>query len=204
MPRTKKYSVFLVDDEPSVLNMIGRTLQQANYKVTKFKSAVRCLEKLSVKTCDLVVTDLRMDGMDGMELLRKIRSTAPWVPVIMITGYGEVPVAVEAIKLGAVNFIEKPLEREHFLSIVKTALMQDVFGDSATRKKLTKTEMKVLRLILQGKSNKDIAGDLCRCIRTIEFHRRHIMQKLGVDNLVELVKRTAVMDSVDSACSDSD
>jgi len=111
-----------------------------------------------------------MPEMDGMELLAKARRLAPWLPILVITGYGDIPMAVAAIKAGAVDFIEKPLDKKSFLWKVKSILQQSTFDDSYRGKPLTESEMKVLKLIISGNSNKEIAYILHRSVRTIEVH----------------------------------
>jgi len=138
-----------------------------------------------------------MPEMDGMELLTKARRLAPWLPILVITGYGDIPMAVAAIKAGAVDFIEKPLDKKSFLWKVKSILQQSTVDDSYRGKSLTESEMRVLKLIISGKSNKEIAYILHRSIRTIEVHRGHLMHKLDVDNVVDLVKRAAMMGLVE-------
>jgi two-component system response regulator FixJ len=113
---------------------------------------------------------------------------------MVITGFGDIRMAVRAIKLGAVDFVEKPLDRKLFLHKVKTILRQDDFVDTPACQALTKTEKKILKLILEGKCNKEMAYELQRDTRTIERHRSDIMHKLGVDNIVDLVKKTAHID----------
>jgi FixJ family two-component response regulator len=130
-----------------------------------------------------------MPGRDGLELLDDVKRAIPWLPVIVVTSYGDVPMAVEAVKAGAFDFIQKPLDPDTFLTKVGSALQQDALADILRGKPLTETETKVLRLILQGRSNKEIAHMLCRSVRTIEVHRNHIMHKLKVNNVVDLVKK---------------
>lgn len=193
MANNIKQYVFFVDDEPEVLKMVGRTLEQAGYNVSCFSRAADCLEHLHYQTCDLLITDVKMPEMDGIELLAEAKRFNPLLPVLVITGYGDIPMAVRALKLGASDFIEKPLDREGFLSTVESILKRTVPANPLLNKTLTKTEMKVLRLILDGKSNKEIANLRHRSVRTIEAHRSHIMRKLGASNLVDLLKRTAAM-----------
>ncbi len=135
--------------------------------------------------------------MDGLTLLTKAKRIAPWVSVMVITGYGDIPMAVRALKLGAVDFVEKPLDRDVFLNKVKSVLNENNFSDSSVGRALTKTEKKVLKLILDGMGNKGIAYKLGRALRTVELHRSHIMHKFGVDNVVDLVKKAAPMNLSD-------
>ena len=189
-----KQHIFFVDDAPAVRKSVAKTLKWSGCKVTCFANAADCLEKLRAQNCDLLITDVKMPDMDGIELVRRAKSIAPWLPVLVITGYGDIPMAVGAVKAGAADFIEKPLHRESFLESVQTALRQGALKDLVSGKALSKKELTILRLILQGKSSRDIANILHRSIRTIEDHRRHLMHKLDVDNVVDLVKRATVMD----------
>jgi len=197
MPNNAKQHIFLVDDEPKVREVVSETLKELGSKVSCFASAADCLEQLGSQRCDLLITDVKMPEMDGMELLAKAKRLAPWLPILVITGYGDIPMAVAAIKAGAVDFIEKPLEKKSFLWKVKSILQQNTFDDSYRGKPLTESEMKVLKLIIDGKSNKEIALIMHRSIRTIEVHRGHLMRKLDVDNVVDLVKRAAMMGLVE-------
>ena len=193
MTNNAKQHIFFVDDEPKVREVVGETLEELGLKVSCFARAADCLEQLSLQRCDLLITDVKMPEMDGMKLLAKARSLAPWLPILVITGYGDIPMAVTAIKAGAVDFIEKPLDKKSFLWKVKSILQQNTFDDSYKGKPLTESEMRVLKLIISGKSNKQIAHIMHRSVRTIEVHRGHLMHKLGVDNVVDLVKRAAMM-----------
>jgi len=189
--------IFFVDDEPKVCKAVGRTLEQLGSKVSCFACAADCLEQLRSQTCDLLITDVKMPEMDGIELLTEARRIIPWLQVLVITGYGDIPMSVRALKAGASNFIEKPLDRQSFLSAVESLLKRNAWADPLLGKLLTRTEMKVLRFILKGKSNKEIAYLRNRSIRTIEDQRSHIFRKFGVDNLVDLTKRAAEMGLVD-------
>ncbi len=189
--------IFFVDDEPKVREVIGETLEQLGSKVSCFASAKDCLEQLELQKCDLLITDIKMPGISGIELLTEAKSIAPWLPVLVVTGYGDIPMAVTAVKAGAVDFIEKPLETETFLRKVKSLMKRNPILDFMKDKPLTKSEVRILKLVIEGKSSKEISNILHRSVRTIEVHRARIMHKLGVDNLVDLVKRAAVMGLID-------
>jgi len=188
------HHIFFVDDEPAVRRSVSQTLERSGCRVSCFANAADCLEQLPVQSCDLLITDVRMPGIDGIELVHRAARIVPWLPILVITGYGDVPMAVRAVKAGAVDFIEKPLQKQSFLAAVRAALKQQDLGKFLKGKSLTKRETVVLRLILQGRSNREIAYILHRSIRTIEDHRRHVMHKLDVENVVDLVKRAAAMD----------
>jgi len=193
MTNIAKQYVFFVDDKPKVRKMVGRTLEQASFKVSCFASGGECLRQLRSRTCDLLITDVKMPEMDGIELLTEVKRIIPSLPVLVITGYGDIPMAVNALKMGASDFIEKPLDRQSFLSTVDSALKRNTQPHRLVGDVLTKTEMEVLHLILEGKSTKEIAKLRHRSVRTIEDHRSRIMRKIGVNNLVDLVKQTAIV-----------
>jgi FixJ family two-component response regulator len=148
---------------------------------------------LRSKKCDLLITDLKMPEKDGIELLIEVKHLAPWVPVMVITGYGDIPTAVKAIKGGAVDFIEKPLVKKTFVRKVKSILQHGVPHDARMGKPLTRTEASILKLVIEGKSNREIANKLNRSVRTVEVHRSHLMRKLGVDNVIDLIKLGGAM-----------
>jgi len=190
--RARQHVVF-VDDEPSVRKAVARTLAKLGVEVTCFSRAADCLEEIGPRMCDLLITDVKMPEMDGIALLTEVRRLAPWLPVLLITGYGDVALAVKAMKMGAADFIEKPLQKETFLQKVESILKQNTPRDTYKGRPLTMTELKVLKLIISGKSNKEIARLLGRAVRTVEDHRNHIMRKLDVHNVIELVERVGQM-----------
>jgi FixJ family two-component response regulator len=185
----KPARIVFVDDEPRVCSTVSKTLERVGLDVRCFQCAADCLTHLTQELCDLLITDVRMPGQDGMELLREVKERHPWLPVVVVTGYGDVPTAVRAMKAGAADFIEKPLDRDTFLQAVQSVLLRGP-GRAATEEcDLTRTEMRILYLILDGKNNREIAAALHRSPRTIEVHRGHVMQKLGVGNIIELLRR---------------
>ena len=189
--KTKQYDVFFVDDDAGIRRLLSEELKEIGCKVRCFDNAADCLEQLPKQNCNLLITDVKMPGMDGLTLLSRARCVVPWVSVMVITGFGDISMSVRALKLGAVDFVEKPLERKIFLHKVQSILTRDDFIEAPASKPLTKTEKKVLKLILEGKSNKEMAYILDRAMRTVERHRSDIMHKFGIDNIVDLVKKTA-------------
>jgi FixJ family two-component response regulator len=187
------YHVFFVDDELEVRNVVQKTLERRGIKVTCFASASTCLKHLQAEKCDLIITDVKMPGMDGMELLEEVKRTMPWFPILVVTGYGDIPMAVKALKAGAVSFIEKPLDRDSFLSTVDSVLIGTTDPDYPSPLPLTPAESEVLQFILTGMSNRKIADILHRSRRTIETHRGHIMRKFGVNKFVDLIRRATAM-----------
>ena len=189
--------VFFVDDEPGVCAAVKETLEESNIKVCCFVHPAESLAQLRRGRCDLLITDLKMSEKNGIELLREARELAPWVPVLIVTGYGDVPTAVKAMKCGAVDFIEKPLGKDGFLEKVNLLLERSRTVPLDGFRALTRMETKVLRLVVKGVSNRDIARALTRAVRTIEAHRASLMRKLGVHNMIELIKLASVIGMVD-------
>ncbi|MEN6425633.1 MAG: response regulator [Phycisphaerales bacterium] len=185
--------VVFVDDEPRVCYAVSRTLERVGIRVQCFNCAKDCLSHLAADRCDLLITDMRMPEMGGMELLQEVKQQLPWLPVLIVTGYGDVSAAVRAMKAGAADFIEKPLDRDRFLQTVQLLLKQNSGHAILAQCALTRTEMKILYLILDGKNSREIASVLHRSPRTIEVHRGHVMQKMGATTVIELLRRAVDM-----------
>jgi len=183
--------VLFVDDEPKIRMVVRKTLERVGVSVRCFEGADACLAYLESVPCDLLITDVKMPGKDGIQLLMEVRKQRPWLPVLVVTGFGDVPMAVRALKGGAADFIEKPLDREAFLKTVQTLLKENFERNSVVNHDLTNAEIRVLHLILEGKNNREIAAALHRSPRTVEVHRSHVMHKMGASNLVELLRRAA-------------
>lgn len=190
MTNRPKQHIFFVDDEPRVREAIGFTLEQAGFRVTCFATAADCLEQLRVQTFNLLITDVKMPGIDGIQLLREAKCLIPSLPVLILTGYADIPMAVEALKAGASDFIEKPVERKSLIQSVKSILRQRDSTDTYVGKPLTQTEERVLKLIINGKSNKAIADLLHSSTSKIRVHRRRIMRKAGM-NIERLLESLA-------------
>ena len=196
MAKKYKAHIFIVDDDSCICDLVSLTLEGMGYKCSCFEDADSCLERLAVDKCDVLLTDVRMPEKGGIELLVEVKRSLPWLPVLMITSYADIPMSVEAVKAGAFNFIEKPLDGQMLLDAVETALRESDLTNILKGKLLTKTEAVILNLILQGRSNRGIAHILHRSVRTIEDHRNHVMRKLDVDNVVDLVKRATALGMV--------
>ncbi len=190
--RTKQH-IFFVDDDFGVRAMVHEALEGATFRVTSFSNASDCLEKLRSQSCDLLIADVEMPGMDGIALLTAVKEACPWIPIVLVTDDGDVRMAATAFKKGAADFLRKPLTKEDLLSAVMFALENVPPGCPFCRKPLTTAEAQVLRLLLEGKTNKEIARVRQRSRRTIEDQRRRIMHKLGAQNTVDLVKRGILM-----------
>jgi FixJ family two-component response regulator len=189
--------VFFVDDEPAVCAAVKDTLEKSHIPVRCFTHPAECLAQLRKGGCDVLIADLKMPEKNGMELLREVRDVAPWILVLIVTGYGDIPTAVTAMKCGAADFIEKPLGKDGFLQKVNGLLERSRMLHLDGFRALTQMEWNVLRLIIAGNSNSEIAAGIKRARRTIEAHRRAVMCKLGVHNLVELLKVATAAGLVD-------
>ncbi len=183
--------VVFVDDEPRVCHAVHKTLERAGAQVRCFQDAEDCLRHLAAQRCDLLITDVKMPGKDGLTLLQEVKKRQPWIPVLIVTGYADVPLAVRALKAGATDFVEKPLDRDAFLQTVERLIERHGRPAALLEESLTRTERRILFLLLDGKNNREIADVLHRSPRTIEAHRSHLMQKLDAANITELLRRAA-------------
>lgn len=184
--------IFLVDDEPRLLLVLEESLSTLGVAVRAFSTPADCLRELASSPCSVLVTDFTMPGMDGLELLQEVRAIRPFLPVIIITGFGDVPLAVRALKEGAFDFIEKPIDEKVFLDKVREALERSAESHLDVQS-LTETERKVLEMVAAGGTNKEIAHQIGRSIRTVENHRYRLMHKLGVESTAELAKLAVAM-----------
>ncbi|HSV99339.1 MAG TPA: response regulator [Sedimentisphaerales bacterium] len=185
----KAARVIFVDDEPSVCAVVSKTLERVGLSVRCFHSARDCLSHLDTEMCDLLITDVRMPEKDGVDLLCEVKRHQPWLPVLLVTGYADVPMAVRAMKAGAADFVEKPLDRDTFLRTVRNLLANRNGHRTLEECGLTRAEMRILYRILEGRNSREIGTELHRSPRTIEVHRGHVMRKLGTANMIELLRR---------------
>ena len=153
MAKKYKAHIFVVDDDSCICDLVLLTLEGMGYKCSCFEDAGSCLERLAVDKCDVLLTDVRMPEKGGIEPLVEVKRSLPWLPVLMMTSYADIPMSVEAVKAGAFNFIEKPLDGQMLLDAVETALRESDLTNILRGKLLTKTEAVILNLILQGRSN---------------------------------------------------
>lgn len=189
--------VHVIDDDVAVRQSLAFLLSTAGYAVRLHESAVAFLEALPGAQDGCVVTDIRMPGMDGLELQRQLRTQKVGLPVIVITGHGDIALAVQAMKAGAVDFIEKPFDDETLLAAIRASLashVQDTERDSRIAEvhqrleSLSDRERDVLEGLVAGKPNKIIAYDLGISARTVEVYRANVMTKMRADSLSELVR----------------
>ena len=190
--------VCLVDDDRMVLASLAILLTAEGYAVRAHESARSFLDMIEQDNCGCVVTDVRMPGMSGLDLLAEIKKRRVSTPVIVITAHGDVPLAIAAMKRGAVDFFEKPFDGDALLDAIRAALTRrDETGhahdaETPTIKErfatLSKRENDVLACLLKGQPNKAIAHELGISARTVEVHRANMMKKTRATNLAELVR----------------
>ena len=198
MTENARKHIFCVSGDDALLHTLAKTLEAEGFTVDCFASAVKCLEELGPeKKCDLLIADAQLPDLDAIELINEVKRVVPWQGILVFVDKGDAPTAVQAMKAGALNLVEKPLERRNFLSVLNAALKETNSVDPLFGKDLSRAEAAILHLILEGKSNRDIARLRQRAVRTVESYRRRIMRKLGVDNVVDLVKRGVGMGLVD-------
>ncbi|MCE5341952.1 MAG: response regulator [Planctomycetaceae bacterium] len=187
----KDASIFFVDDEVD-MRRIARIFLEDKFccYVKCFDSGYACLEALKnpQRECHLLITDVNMPGMDGMALLKEVKQLRPWLSVLLVTGYGNVPMAVKALKSGAMDFLERPVDTKILFPLVTSALHRSLTANKFAGKPLTNSEKEILKLIAEGNSNSEMAALLHRSIRTIERHRYLLMRKLNVSSPAELTK----------------
>jgi two-component system response regulator FixJ len=198
------HTVHVIDDDADVRQSLAFMLGTAGFAVRIHESALEFLKALPQIQDGCVVTDIRMPGMDGLELQRRLRSDNIAMPVIVITGHGDVALAVEAMKAGAVDFIEKPFDEEALLSAIRAALGQrknqrdrDARAVEVNTRlaSLSERERQVLDGLVAGKPNKVIAYDLGISARTVEIYRANVMTKMQADSLSALVRMVLVESS---------
>jgi two-component system response regulator FixJ len=189
--------VYVIDDDAAMRDSLNFLLAAANFEVALFESATNFLEMLPRLDFGCVVSDVRMPGTDGIELLKRMKSLDSRFPIVIITGHGDVPLAVEAMKLGAVDFLEKPFEDDRLIGMIEAAIRrgepaakdEEVTRDIAARiDSLSPRERQVMEGLIAGLSNKMIARNYEISPRTIEVYRANVMTKMQAGSLSELVR----------------
>jgi two-component system, LuxR family, response regulator FixJ len=197
MTDSEKALVHLVDDDEAIRRSAGFMLKTSGFQVKTYESGIELLKDAASLDPGCILLDIRMPGMDGLEVQRKLQDKGVSLPVIIMTGHGDVTLAVQAMKAGAVDFIEKPFEKAALLDALGEGIdrlkrgeaSKDRMRDAATRlQALTPREREVLDGLAQGLPNKTIAYDLGISPRTVEIHRANLMTKLGVRSLSEALR----------------
>ncbi len=189
--------VFIVDDDLSVRRSTERLVRAAGFNVQTFASAGEFLKHPRPEGPACLVLDVRMPGLNGMDLQHELNQSGFHLPIIFITGHGDIPMSVRAMKAGAVEFLTKPFRGRSLLEAIRAALERDRSArqerseSGALRQhydQLTPREREVMALVAAGMLNKQIAGQLATTERTVKFHRAHIMQKMKAKSLADLVR----------------
>jgi FixJ family two-component response regulator len=189
--------VLVVDDDPLVRRSTERAIASAGYRVVSFPSAREFLEFPRPKSPACLILDLRMPGLGGLEVQQQLHRSGVKIPIIFVTGHGDIPTSVQAIKAGAVEFLTKPYRRRILLAAIQSAIERDRMdqressetADLRSRhEQLTAREREVMLLLAQGLPGKLVASELATTERMIKFHRANIMQKMRADSLASLVR----------------
>ncbi len=193
-------TVFIVDDDDEVRDSLEDLIDSVGYQTATFPSGADFLTAFDAGKPGCIILDIRMPGMSGLELQERLNEVGSALPIIFITGHGDVPMAVEAMRRGAVDFIQKPFRDQDLLDRVNAALAQGLAKqrDSTLVRQivekvesLTPRERQVLDMVVEGKANKVIAIDLDVSQRTVEVHRANVMEKMGARSLADLVRMMA-------------
>ena len=192
-------TVFVVDDDPAVLKGLSRLMRAARLEVATFNSPQEFLERHDPNVPGCLVLDLSMPGLNGLELQEVLTTKGAAVPIIFLTGHGDVPTSVKAMKRGALDFLTKPVNDDDLLQAVHAAIEKDRIARQARAEvddilqrlaTLTPREREVLTHVVSGQLNKEIAQDLGTVEQTIKVHRARVMEKMKVDSVAELVRLT--------------
>ena len=191
--------VHIVDDDDAMRDSLKWLLESRGLEVELYASGDEFLKAFDNGFCGCLVLDVRMNGMSGLDLYERLQARGCTLPVIFITGHGDVPMAVSALKKGAVDFIEKPFNDQDILGLIEECMQQDLAAavkraESASVAQrldsLTQREQEVLAMVIAGKLNKQIADELGISIKTVEVHRSRVMQKMAANSVAELVQIT--------------
>ena len=195
-------AVHIIDDDQALRESLAFLLQAAQLEVRSFDSAKAFLDALPDASVGCVITDIRMPDMSGIDLLRRLKELKVGIPVIVITGHGDVPLAVEAMKIGAADFFEKPFNDDQLVASVRAALQQQQGQTKRGAERaeiehristLSAREKDVLTGLIEGRANKQIAFDLGISPRTVEIYRANLMNKMQADSLSDLVRMALVV-----------
>ncbi|WP_097460699.1 response regulator FixJ [Mangrovitalea sediminis] len=201
-------TVYVVEDDEAVRDSLALMLRSAGLNVATYSNANAFLSAWNEDMSGCLVLDIRMPGMDGMELQKALNEQHSLLPIIFVTGHGDVPMAVEAMKHGAVDFIQKPYREEELLDKIQSALKQDAEQRHSLQQKqdivrrvqsLTPREREIMDRMIAGQANKVIAIELDISQRTVEIHRSRVMHKMGTHSLAHLVRMVlSVKDLIDA------
>jgi len=197
MQRDQVPIAYVVDDDESIRTLWRWLMESNGIAVRTFATAAEFINAYSPDASGCLVLDLRLPGMSGLELQEYLKQKGVEIPIVIVTGHGDIPTAVSAMKGGAVDFIQKPFSYREALAIIQGAFQRDAEARAKRTRRLavsgrlaalTDRERDVLRCIIEGKPNKIIAVELDISLKTVEFHRSKLMEKMGADSVAELVQ----------------
>ena len=203
-------TVHVIDDDEAARHSLAFLLASAKIDVKTYESATAFLNSMADIKSGCIITDVRMPGMSGIDLLRKLNELGVAVPVIVVTGHGDVPLAVEAMKIGAADFLEKPFDDEVLLASVRSAFARQEGKDKHRAERteiesrlaaLSNRERDVLHGLVRGLANKQIAFDLGISPRTVEIYRANLMTKMQASSLSDLVRMALIANVLDTGQS---
>ncbi len=189
--------IYVVDDDPSVARALERLFRVTGLRLASFATARAFLDQRSLESPSCLVLDVQLPGLNGLDLQREMKDRGWTLPIVFITGHGNVPMAVQAMRAGAVHFLSKPFDNRELLAAVRQALERE--GEQLARQEdgerikrlvdsLTPRERQVFLLVAAGMANKNIATRLGVCLQTVKLHRGRVMEKLRLDSVAELVQ----------------
>ncbi len=189
--------VFVIDDDAAVREVIKELLLSVGHMAESFASAEEFLAKRDPQSSGCLVLDVRLPGTSGLELQKRLVAQKDRIPIIFISGYGDVPMAVQVMKAGAIDFLQKPFREQELLECVQAALRRDqaqreseeqVSGVLSGYRSLTKREREIMKLVVTGQINKQIAAQVGLSEVTVKIHRAQVMHKMGTPSLADLVR----------------
>ena len=193
--------IFVVDDDDAVRASLRAVLETAGYRTTVFESGIAFLDFPHTALGACIVLDVKMPGLDGLDVQRRLDDRGATLPVVILTGHGDIAMAVQAMRAGAADFLEKPVSRDRLLESIARAIDTDRNARQDQRERsdigtrlgaLTTRERQVLERLVTGRTNKVVAHELGISARTVEVYRRNVMAKMGADSLSRLVRMTLV------------
>lgn len=213
MQEAREPTVFVVDDDPAVLDSLSLLVRSVGLQVETYESARDFLAAYDPDRPGCLVLDVRMPGISGLELQERLEKIGSTLPIVFVTAYGDVPMAVRAVKAGAVDFIQKPFRDQELLEKIGRAIEQNarlreesttVEAIAQRMESLTPREREVMDHVVDGKSNKAIAHELDLSQRTVEIHRARVMEKMEADSLADLVRMVLLAREVQDRTLDTD
>jgi FixJ family two-component response regulator len=204
MMASSEATVFIVDDDEAVRDSLGLLLRSVGYRARCYAGAKDFLKAFDPRDYGCLVLDIRMPGMTGLELQKHLAEIGCNIPIVFITGHGDIPMAVEAVRLGAVDFLQKPFEDQELVDRINDAMKQAAEQREGELERLeildridslTAREKQVMGQVVLGKANKVIAGDLGVSQRTVEIHRARVMEKMQANSLAHLVRMVMVAEA---------